>query len=392
MSRTTMRAGPRAQPEADDLAREGDALFVALGCSGCHAPSSQVHAPELAGLYRPPGASRGRPHRAPPTRPICAIRSCCRSRTSSPATSRSCRASPAWSTRTTCSELMAYLKSLRDAAARPERTMSDDRLRPCSLHHRGRARKLSLRRPYAASWLSTTDHKRIAHPLRARRSPSSSSSAASPAALIRLELFTPHGDLLTDDGYNRLFTLHGIVMVWFFLVPSIPTTLGNFLLPLMIGATDVAFPRLNLLSWYLFMIGGDFCDLRASSPAASIRAGPSTRRYSTAVLQQQCPGRRGSAVFIAGFSSHRHRRELHRHHPHAARAGHDLVPPAAVRLGDLRDEPGDGAGDAGAGDDAAADHGRALASACRSSTRRMAATRCCSSTCSGSTATRPSTS
>jgi cytochrome c oxidase subunit 1 len=74
--------------------------------------------------------------------------------------------------------------------------------------------------------------------------------------LIRLELATPQGDLVSSDVYNRLFTMHGIVMVWFFLIPSIPTTLGNFLVPLMIGARDLAFPRLNLTSWYLFMAGG----------------------------------------------------------------------------------------------------------------------------------------
>ena len=61
-------------------------------------------------------------------------------------------------------------------------------------------------------------------------------------ALVRLELIEPHGMLLTYDAYNRLFTLHGIIMVWFFLVPSIPATMGNFLLPMMIGARDVAFP------------------------------------------------------------------------------------------------------------------------------------------------------
>ena len=61
---------------------------------------------------------------------------------------------------------------------------------------------------------------------------------------------------MSADGYNKLFTLHGVIMVWFFLVPSIPTTPGNFVLPLAIGARDVAFPRLNLLSWYLTMIGG----------------------------------------------------------------------------------------------------------------------------------------
>ena len=73
------------------------------------------------------------------------------------------------------------------------------------------------------------------------------------ATLIRLELATPQGDLVSSDVYNRLFTMHGVVMVWFFLIPSIPTTLGNFLVPLMIGARDLAFPRLNLLSWYLYI-------------------------------------------------------------------------------------------------------------------------------------------
>src|ERR1700709_1030528 len=56
--------------------------------------------------------------------------------------------------------------------------------------------------------------------------------------------------------YNRLFTMHGIVMVWFFLVPAAPTVLGNFVLPLMLGARDLAFPRINLISWYLFISGG----------------------------------------------------------------------------------------------------------------------------------------
>ena len=75
---------------------------------------------------------------------------------------------------------------------------------------------------------------------------------------MRLELLTPAGDLVLSDTYNKLFTIHGVLMVWFFLIPSIPTVLGNFLVPLMVGARDVAFPKLNLLSWYLFMIGGIF--------------------------------------------------------------------------------------------------------------------------------------
>ena len=71
----------------------------------------------------------------------------------------------------------------------------------------------------------------------------------------RLNLMTPEGTLVDGDMYNRLFTIHGIIMVFFFLVPVIPTVLGNFLLPMMIGAKDLAFPRINLLSWYLYMFG-----------------------------------------------------------------------------------------------------------------------------------------
>jgi cytochrome c oxidase subunit 1 len=75
------------------------------------------------------------------------------------------------------------------------------------------------------------------------------------AMLVRLELLTPAGDLLTPDTYNRVFTAHGVIMIFFFLLPAIPGVFGNFFLPIMIGAKDVAFPRLNLLSWYLFMTG-----------------------------------------------------------------------------------------------------------------------------------------
>src|SRR5258706_13355591 len=80
--------------------------------------------------------------------------------------------------------------------------------------------------------------------------------AAIAAALMRLELITPPGDMVSSETYNKLFTIHGVLMVWFFLIPSIPTVLGNFVIPMMIGARDVAFPKLNLLSWYLFMAGG----------------------------------------------------------------------------------------------------------------------------------------
>jgi hypothetical protein len=106
-------------------------------------------------------------------------------------------------------------------------------------------------------WLLTTDHKRIAL-LYAAMITAFFFVGGAAATLIRLELFSPTARFLTDDGYNRAFSLHGVIMVWFFLVPLIPTTLGNFLLPLMIGAPDVAFPKLNLASWYLTLIGGLF--------------------------------------------------------------------------------------------------------------------------------------
>jgi cytochrome c oxidase subunit I len=106
-----------------------------------------------------------------------------------------------------------------------------------------------------SSWLLTRDHKRIAL-LFFGSITIFFFVGGSAATLIRLHLVNPAGTLLQPEMYNRLFTMHGIVMVWFFLIPSIPATLGNFLLPLMIGARDLAFPRLNLFSWYLFNISG----------------------------------------------------------------------------------------------------------------------------------------
>jgi cytochrome c oxidase subunit 1 len=73
--------------------------------------------------------------------------------------------------------------------------------------------------------------------------------------IARLNVMTPEGGLVEADTYNKLFTIHGVVMVFFFLVPVVPTVLGNFCLPLMIGAKDLAFPRINLASWYLFTTG-----------------------------------------------------------------------------------------------------------------------------------------
>lgn len=105
------------------------------------------------------------------------------------------------------------------------------------------------------SWLLTKDHKRIAMLYLASVSVFFLLGGFF-AALIRIELLTPNSDLLDAATYNRVFTAHGIVMVFLFLIPAIPATLGNFFVPLMIGAKDLAFPRINLLSWYLYMIGG----------------------------------------------------------------------------------------------------------------------------------------
>jgi cytochrome c oxidase subunit 1 len=105
------------------------------------------------------------------------------------------------------------------------------------------------------SWIFTTDHKRIAI-LYALTITVFFFVGGIAISLVRVELVTPAQDFVTADEYNRLFTLHGIVMVWFFLVPSIPTTFGNFLLPMMIGARDMAFPKLNLFSWWLTVVGG----------------------------------------------------------------------------------------------------------------------------------------
>src|SRR5438067_12300921 len=105
------------------------------------------------------------------------------------------------------------------------------------------------------SWLTTTDHKRIAI-LYAIAITGFFFIGGAAATLIRLELARPAGDLVSHNTYNKLFTAHGVIMVWLFLIPSIPSVLGNFLIPLMIGARDLAFPRLNLASWYVYLVGG----------------------------------------------------------------------------------------------------------------------------------------
>ena len=150
------------------------------------------------------------------------------------------------------------------------------------------------------SWLLTTDHKRIALLYMGSITVMFALGGIF-AALIRLELVTPPGDMVQAETYNKLFTLHGVIMVFFFLIPSIPATLGNFLIPLMIGARDLAFPKINLASWYLFMAGAAF------AAYSLVRGGVDTgwtfyTPYSTAFSNTHVISA-AMGAFIAGFSS-----------------------------------------------------------------------------------------
>src|SRR5438477_3308885 len=104
------------------------------------------------------------------------------------------------------------------------------------------------------SWLLSTDHKRIAILYLISITLMFFLGGAA-VTVVRLQLLTPDNDLVDADTYNKLFTMHGIIMVFFFLIPAVPAVLGNFCLPMMLGARDLAFPRLNLLSWYLYLAG-----------------------------------------------------------------------------------------------------------------------------------------
>lgn len=151
-----------------------------------------------------------------------------------------------------------------------------------------------------ASWLLTYDHKRIGILYLISISLFFLLGGLA-AAFIRLELATPKGDLLTSDVYNKMFTIHGVLMIFFFLIPSIPAVFGNFALPLMIGARDVAFPRLNLLSWYFFMAGA------LLATVALLRGGIDTGwTFYTPYSSSFAKGEVSLAImgaFLAGFSS-----------------------------------------------------------------------------------------
>src|ERR1017187_1674673 len=150
------------------------------------------------------------------------------------------------------------------------------------------------------SWLLTKDHKRIGL-LYLATITLFFFIGGSFATLIRVELLTPQGDLVSSETYNKLFTMHGVMMIFFFLIPSIPAVLGNFFLPMMIGARDLAFPKINLLRWYLLVIGGAF-SLYAML-AGGVDTGwtfytPYSTTYSNGYVIATALG-----IFIAGFSS-----------------------------------------------------------------------------------------
>src|SRR5271157_1070052 len=150
------------------------------------------------------------------------------------------------------------------------------------------------------SWLLTKDHKRIGLLYLATITLFFFLGGAF-ATVIRIELLTPGGGMVSSETYNKHFTMHGVAMIFFFLIPSIPATLGNFFLPMMIGARDLAFPKINLLSWYLLVIGGLFALF--AMLAGGVDTGwtfytPFSTTYSNTWVIATAVG-----IFIAGFSS-----------------------------------------------------------------------------------------
>jgi cytochrome c oxidase subunit I len=150
------------------------------------------------------------------------------------------------------------------------------------------------------SWLLTKDHKRIAV-LYLFSITFFFMIGGVYASLIRLHLLVPEGALFQADTYNKLFTMHGVNMIFFFLIPSVPATIGNFVIPLMVGAKDLAFPKINLMSWYIYMGGAAFA--LAALVSGGIDTGwtfytPFSTGYSHTPVTVMAVG-----ILFAGFSS-----------------------------------------------------------------------------------------
>ena len=288
-------------------------------------------------------------------------------------------------------QLIAYVKSLGPEERKTNGEMSTTAIAEPPGHDLPAGSRVNyLNANYGMkSWLLTTDHKRIAL-LYLGSITLMFFVGGIFAVLMRLHLIEPQGALVAPETYNKLFTMHGIIMVFFFLVPSIPATLGNFLVPMMIGARDLAFPRLNLLSWYIYIIGACFTLYAVISGGVDTGWTFYTPYSSTFSHTSVIPTALG--IFITGFSSiltglnfivtiHKMRAP-----------GHDLVPLAALHLGDVRHQHHLHSGHAGdrhhpvpAGPRTPAAH-RHL----RPGHRRRS--RSCSSIFSGSIRTRPCTS
>jgi cytochrome c oxidase subunit 1 len=150
------------------------------------------------------------------------------------------------------------------------------------------------------SWLLTKDHKRIAI-LYLISVTFFFFIGGIFASLIRLHLLTPGGELFQADTYNKLFTLHGVNMIFFFLIPSVPAVLGNFIIPIMVGAKDLAFPKINLMSWYIFIVGAAFSLVAMVSGGVDTGWTFYTPLSSTYVHTNVIPMAVG--ILFAGFSS-----------------------------------------------------------------------------------------
>jgi cytochrome c oxidase subunit 1 len=151
------------------------------------------------------------------------------------------------------------------------------------------------------AWILSTDHKRIGI-LYLVSMVTFFWVGVTLGFLMKLEMLTPGKTIVDAQTYNTFFTLHGIIMIFLFIIPGIPAVFGNFFLPIQIGARDVAFPRLNLLSWYLYIIGGLFAIASLFLQGGPIDTGwtfyvPYSIRTTTNVILPLL------GAFILGFSS-----------------------------------------------------------------------------------------
>ena len=209
------------------------------------------------------------------------------------------------------------------------------------------------------------------------------------AEVIRTQLLNANGGFVSPNTYDEVYSIHGSVMVWLVIIPMVTGGFGNFVMPLQIGARDVAFPWLNMLSFWLVPVGRS----DAVQLVSRRRADAGWTEYPPVSLQGGAGTRCGAAaIFIVGIGSTMTGTELYGDDLQDARAGDDLDADAAVQLGDVRDRAAQHDRDGRALRGACCALPGATCSTCRSSIRRAAAARSSTSTCSGSTRIRRSTS